>query len=84
MKRKRDFDTIDVIKILKTEHKIEYEKKRKMFQPHTVNKKKFTEKDHYIRKLERCIINLYKKYKETEYMLEIERCKNIPKALCVY
>lgn len=77
MKRKRDEPENTIIKMIKTEHKMEWSKKRKhVMSDNLMNKKTFTEKDYYIRKLEKCIINLYNKYKETEYLLEAERHKN--------
>ena len=77
MKRKRDEAENKIIKMIKTEHKMEWIKKRKnIMSDNLMNKKTFTEKDYYIRKLEKCIINLYNKYKETEYLLEAERHKN--------
>ena len=76
MKRKRNDDS-EIIKKIKIEHKTEWIKKRKNeMNNNLMNKKTFTEKDYYIRKLEKCLINLYKKYKETEYLLEAERYKN--------
>lgn len=77
MKRKRDEPENKIIKMIKTEHEMEWIKKRKnVMSDNLMNKKKFTEKDYYIRKLEKCIITLYNKYKETEYLLEAERHKN--------
>ena len=77
MKRKRDEPENKIIKMIKTEHEMEWIKKRKnVMSNNLMNKKTFTEKDYYIRKLEKCIINLYNKYKETEYLLETERHKN--------
>lgn len=76
MKRKREQEN-EIIKMLKTEHKTEWVKKRKnVMNDNLMKKKTFTEKDYYIRKLEECIVNLYKKYKESEYLLETERHKN--------
>tara|TARA_B100000902_G_C27172866_1_gene844766 strand:- start:705 stop:965 length:261 start_codon:yes stop_codon:yes gene_type:complete len=76
MKRKRE-DEYEIIKKIKIEHKTEWIKKRKNeMNDNLMNKKIFTEKDYYIKKLEKCLINLYKKYKESEYLLETERHKN--------
>ena len=76
MKRKRNEEQ-EIIKKIKFEHQTEWVKKRKCeMNDNLMNKKTFTEKDYYIRKLEKCLINLYKKYKETEYLLETERHKN--------
>jgi len=40
------------------------------------NKKMFSNKDHYIKQLEQCILSMHKKMQELEYLLVIERQNN--------
>lgn len=76
MKRKLEDSEYNIIKKIKTEHFLE-SRKRKLYIPHHDRAKKIcTEKDHYIKKLERCLIELFKKYEESQYLLELERSKS--------
>ncbi len=87
-KRKRDQyiqETHPIIKQIKYEHHEESRKRvRTDNSSSQATKRIATEKDYYIKKLERCLVQLYKKYKEIEYTLEVERNNNVCKLKPLY
>ena len=72
MKRKREAACM-VDKRLKIEP---VSNKRKLEQLMGPNKKMFSNKDHYIKQLEQCILGMHKKMQELEYVLQLERQHN--------
>ena len=87
-KRKRNEyiqETHPIIKQIKYEHHIESKKRVRTENSSSQAAKRIaTEKDYYIKKLERCLVQMYKKYKEIEYTLEVERNNNVCKLKPLY